>query len=232
MTVSRAPAWIAPVGAAVAGAAVAALFLLLPEMTLEDWVWQSGLPGLIAAAEPPLGMTARAALALGAGGLVAAVTWSVLFLLVGPEGVFAPRPTAEEGVPVLRRADAHPDAPARKPLSAADLGAPMPPTQQDDEADLHAFADPVVIAPPPPPVVQPIPADLNVPLAAFHPGALPAVPREPVRPVAPIRSVALAEGERIDTVELPRAPSESPSAPSIESLLRRLEQSARRPLRA
>lgn len=223
LTLSRAPAWIAPGGAIVAGLAAAALFLLLPQTLLEDWVWQSGLPGLIAVAEPPLGTTARAVLALGAGALAAAVSWSALFLLVGPDGLFAPRPVAQEGVPVLRRADAHPDAPARKPLSAADLGAPMPPAQ--DPAQDDTDSSPVL-------VVQAIPADLDMPLAAFHPEALPAVPREPVRPVASLRPVALVEGERIASVELPRAPTEAASAPSIESLLRRLEQSTRRPLRA
>ncbi|WP_249054928.1 hypothetical protein [Sphingomonas insulae] len=67
LTLSRSPAWIAPAGAALAGVGAAALFLLLPQTTLEDWVWQSGLPGLIAVAEPPLGTTARAVLALGLG---------------------------------------------------------------------------------------------------------------------------------------------------------------------
>ena len=222
LTLSRIPAWVAPGGGAIAGIAAAALFLLLPRTMLEDWVWQSGLPGLIAVAEPPLGTTARAVLALGAAALAAAVTWSALFLLVGPDGMFAARPAVEEGVPVLRRADAHPDAPARRPLSAADLGAPMPPAQDG--------AEPAPTAPPP--VVQAIPADLDMPLAAFHPGALPDVPREPVRPVASLRPVALTPGERIATVELPRAPTESQGTPSIESLLRRLEQSARRPMRA
>ncbi|WP_249054927.1 hypothetical protein [Sphingomonas insulae] len=154
------------------------------------------------------------------------MTWSALFLLVGPEGLFAPKPVVDEGVPVLRRADAHPDAPARKPLSATELGAPMPPELDDADAATSG-----AVAPPPPPVMQPIPADLDMPLAAFHPGAVPAVPREPVRPVASLRPVALAEGERIETVELPRTPAASPDAPSIESLLRRLEQSTRRPLR-
>lgn len=206
---------IAPVGGGIAGAAAAALFLLLPDTVLEDWVWRSGLPSLVAAAEPPLGVTARAVLALGGATLAAAVAWSALFLLFGPGGLFAPRVAPADGVPVLRRADAHPDAPARKPLSAADLDLPEP--------------EP---APPPAPVIQPIPVDLDQPLAAFHPGALPDVPREPVRPVAALRPrLALAAGERIATVELPRAPTESPAAPSIESLLARLEQSARRPLR-
>lgn len=214
--------WIAPGGGAVAGIIAAGLFLLLPGAALEDWVWRSGLPALIAAAEPPLGTTARAVLALGAGALAGAVAWSALFLLFGTDGLLVPRAVAEEGVPVLRRADAHPDAPARKPLSADELGAPLPPAQEVT----------ATVAPPPPPVVQPIPVDLDMPLSAFHPGALPDVPREPVRPVASLRPVALAEGERIATVQLPRSPAESTSAPSIESLLKRLEQSTRRPLRA
>ncbi len=217
--------WVAPVGGAIAGIVAAALFLLIPQDMLEDWVWQSGLPALIAVAEPPLGSTARAVLAIGAGALAGAVVWSALFLLFGPGGLLAPRAVQEEGVPVLRRADAHPDAPPRKPMSAADLGTPLPPEQPMEMMKAAS-------SPPPPPVVQALPADLDMPLAAFHPGALPDVPREPVRPVASLRPVALAEGERIATVELPRSPDESEASPSIESLLRRLEQSTRRPQRA
>ncbi len=80
LTLPRALAWIAPGGAIVAGLAAAALFALLPQMLLEDWVWQSGLPGLIAVAEPPLGTTARAVLALGAGALAAAVSLSLIHI--------------------------------------------------------------------------------------------------------------------------------------------------------
>ena len=78
-------------------------------------------------------------------------------------------------------------------------------------------------------VERDIPADLDQPLAAFDPQAVPAEPRQPVRPVAPLRAPALAKGERIDTVELPHRPGED--TPSIESLLRRLEQGTRRPQR-
>lgn len=110
--------WIAPVGGAVAALAVVLLFVGLPATVLEDWVWRSGLPSLIGAAEPPLGTTARAVLALAGGALAGAVIWSALFLLFGPGGLLAPRAASSDGVPVLRRADAHPDAPARRPLSA------------------------------------------------------------------------------------------------------------------
>ncbi|RZL51868.1 MAG: hypothetical protein EOP65_16645, partial [Sphingomonas sp.] len=136
---SRVTAWIAPAGGALAGLATAALFLLVPQAVLEDWVWQSGLPALIAVAAPPLGDTARAVLALAGGGLAAAVTWSALFLLFGAGGLFAPRPATDAGVPVLRRADAHPDAlpevprepvrpvlPLRPPALAAAEPTPVP----------------------------------------------------------------------------------------------------------
>ena len=199
--------WIAPVGGAVAALAVALLFVALPATVLEDWVWRSGLPSLIGAAEPPLGTTARAVLALAGGALAGAVTWSALFLLFGPGGLLAPRAASSDGVPVLRRADAHPDAPARRPLSAADL--------EDDDDTM--FARPVTGAsPPPPPVEQPIPADLDLPLAAFHPGALPPVPLTPVRPVPPLRVPAKPAAEE------PAAP------PTIESLIDRLERVTRR----
>ncbi len=202
--------WIAPVGGAVAALAVVLLFVALPATVLEDWVWRSGLPSLIGAAEPPLGMTARAVLALAGGALAGAVTWSALFLLFGPGGLLAPRAASSDGVPVLRRADAHPDAPARRPLSAADL---------EDDDDM-VFARPVTSAPPPPPPVeQPIPADLDLPLAAFHPGALPPVPLTPVRPVPPLRVPAKPAAEESGA---PAAP------PTIESLIDRLERVTRR----
>jgi len=201
--------WIAPVGGAVAALAVAGLFVALPASVLEDWVWRSGLPSLIGAAEPPLGATARAVLALAGGALAGAVAWSALFLLFGPGGLLAPRAASSDGVPVLRRADAHPDAPARRPLSAADL-------EDDDDA---VFARPVISPAPPPPVEQPIPADLDLPLAAFHPGALPSVPLTPVRPVPPLR---------VPTKLAAEEPSAPAAPPTIESLIDRLERVTRR----
>jgi len=206
--------WIAPAGGAAAGCAAAALFLLLPQAVLEDWVWRSGLPALVATAEPPLGTTARAVLALAGATVAAAVTWSALFLLFGPGGLLAPRAASSDGVPVLRRADAHPDAPARRPLSAADL------EDDDDMVFARPVTSPVIGAPPPPPPVeQPIPADLDLPLAAFHPGALPPVPLTPVRPVPPLRVPAKPAAEE------PAAPA---APPTIESLIDRLERVTRR----
>ncbi|MGR6328640.1 hypothetical protein ACU5AX_06225 [Sphingomonas sp. XXL09] len=251
LTLSAVAPWIAPVGGAIAGGAVAALFLLVPGGTLEDWVWRSGVAALVPVAQPPLGTTARMVLALGTGCVAAAVSWSALFLLFGVGGVFGRKDTpGEAGAPVLRRADAHPDAPSRRPLSAADLGAPLPPPTPASAEVVDATPAAVVAealtqaveilpaplatspSPPVPPVERALPADLDQPLAAFHPEAVPDAPREPIRPVAPLRTpVALGQGERIATVELPVRP-ETNEPPSIEALLRRLEQGARRQARA
>ena len=109
-----------PVGAAVAVAVIAAgVFALMPADALEQTVWRSGIAALIPAAQPPLGSTARAVLALAFAAVGAAVTWSALFLLVGPGGLLAPKRHRATDIPSeppsVRRADAHPDAPPHLP---------------------------------------------------------------------------------------------------------------------
>ena len=117
-------------------AAMAALFVAfaLPADLLSDLVGASGLPSLLAAAEPPLGLTARIAIglvgALATFGLVIA-----LLRLLDRSGLDAdkpvraptPAPDIDEALK-LRRRDSHPDAPVRRPISATrDLGEPAPP---------------------------------------------------------------------------------------------------------
>ncbi len=228
------------------GVIAAIAFVAMPAETLESLVWNSGVAAVLPVAAPPLGVTARALLALGSGVLFAAVAWAALYLLFGPGG-FLVKPVRSDGVPVIRRADAHPDAPPRRPMSSADLGMPLM------EVVMPAGPE------------RPIPADLNLPLAAFDPAALLQVPMEPARPVAPLavepvapaeQRVAIepmpqpepqasapepapepdhapmAEPERVDMAE-PTTPARPvrpapTSPPSIESLLRRLEQGAGR----
>lgn len=205
-----APQW----AGAGAGLLVAAVAALMPGATLEALVSGSGIAALLPVAAPPLGVTARAVLALGGGVAVAAVVWAALYLLVGPGGLLAPRARAA-GVPVVRRADAHPDAPPRWPLTATEL--PEPPVA----ADL-------------PPIEAALPADLDMPLALYDPDALPPVPAPPVRALKPL-APGLAPGERLETYTLtpPPPPAPAPRArgdepPSIDALLRRLEEGARR----
>jgi hypothetical protein len=134
--------------------------------------------------EPLLPSSTWSIVRIGAGlamGLFAAVaTWSMLRLL-GRDGAL--RATAE-GAPVLRRADAHPDAPARRPLSAAELA--VLPGLPEPEAD---------------PLARELPRDLDTPLAALDPRAIPPRPRPAVRAVA-----TLAPGERLETFRLTPPP--------------------------
>jgi hypothetical protein len=206
---------VAPIGAALVGVMAAAACMLVPADTLEIMVWNSGIASIVPAAAPPLGTTARVVLALATGTVSAAVTWAALYLLFGPGGFLAPRARRRDGVPALRRADAHPDNPARAPMSAADLGTPLM----------------EITAPPVGERELQVPKDLDMPLAAFDPGAVLATPREPVRPVTPLAKPPLAPGERLDTFAPARAAAQrhEPVPPqTIESLLRRLEEGAGR----
>ena len=220
--------WIAPAGGVIAGIVVAALFLLMPVAMLEDWIWRSGIAALVPAAQPPLGVTARAVLALSGGLLAAAVVWSGLFLLFGTGGLLAtrlaaraPRPARRPGTRAVRRADAHPDAPARKPLCVSDLGVPMPPVTPP-LTDVPRAATPRSRS-----CRRCPPISTSRCPRSTRRRLLP-VPREPVRPVTPLRAPELQAGERIDAIELPTAPHANDGEPSIESLLRRLEQGTRR----
>lgn len=103
--------------------------LLMPMAWIEEASWQLYLDQLVAAARPPLGDTARliAALVLAAGlgivGWLAALLLGVRASSGGIAGWFASlrqrRADDEPDAPVLRASDRHPDAPARRPFSAA-----------------------------------------------------------------------------------------------------------------
>jgi hypothetical protein len=217
----------APLIGFVLGAAIALLIAILPQWRLEAAVSASGIDAFLSAARPPLGATARSALALASGVVVAGAVAGVLLLAAR----WLPgRQASDPDVPVLRRADAHPDAPSRRPLRAnEDLGQPLP---------IAAVAAPPSEAVAEPMVLRTVPADLDTPLAAVDPAAIPQTPREPVRPVAPLVRLAPAPvlEETIETFELTpirRAPRPAPApepvrATSLATLLDRLEQGAAR----
>ncbi|MEJ8628963.1 hypothetical protein P0F65_01800 [Sphingomonas sp. I4] len=120
-----APAWI---GGGL-GLLLALMVMIVPDWRLESLVGQLGLPEILSAAQPPLGLKARVLLAVVAGAGAGAVGWAAAYLLWGPGGllagrVAADRPDDEDYVPSVRRSDRHPDAPPRRPLHAAELGAP------------------------------------------------------------------------------------------------------------
>ena len=120
------------------------------------------------------------------------------------------------------------------------MGTPGPPVET-----IPAVPIPQVEALPPvsPPAPQPLPADLDQPLSAFDPAAIPDIPLAPPPPLAPLVRAPvkplLAEGERFETFELtppvrppvppkPAVQAESLAAPetdaSVHALLDRLER--------
>jgi hypothetical protein len=170
---------VATLGGIVMGVAAAAALAIAPAPLVEGLVMDSGLPAVLAAAEPPLGLTARAGLSLGVGGVVALFGWFACFLMFGSRTLSLGReaPVSEEAVPtpVLRRADAHPDAPARAPLLATrDLGVPFleitakpKQTNLDSDVPKRVTAEPLFAAPAPESVVEDSePMLLDQPIAA------------------------------------------------------------------
>lgn len=205
-----------PIAAAAIGTSVALLIAILPEWRLVALVEGLRLPSLLTAATPPLGFKARMLLAVAMGGLAGGGAFAALRLALG----YLPAPH-QDGVPVLRRADAHPDAPARRPIRASeDLGDPLP---------MRSRA--IITAAAPEPVVErTVPVDLDTPLAALDPGAILVAPREPVRPVAPLARAAPADA--FELVPIRRAARAKPARDAlpatVSGLLDRLEKEAAR----
>lgn len=203
---------LAPTVAVAGGLLIALLFLTIPAELLERLIVASGIPAVLAAAEPPLGVTARIALGLVMGGGFTAFAWFGLTLLDGDTPLTLGKVAAS-----LRRRDVHPDGPPRPPLFAArDLGTPFldvkAPIEPERELDLAAF-EPVAR-----PIEQPLPRDLDQPMAAFDPVALrdePLPAPEPVAPLAPPapRPALIDPGDRIEIFEL--TPVERPTPPSL-----------------
>lgn len=148
---------------ALAGVAGSVIAWSVPMPMLEFAVARSGISDIVPVAELPLGETARALFVVAGGLCVAALVAVALVLgrgnrmsfaflkwngLRGGKAVkaieatgFEPVDAVEEILPVQRRADAHPDAPPRPPLSASrELGdEALPPagSYDADEDDAH-----------------------------------------------------------------------------------------------
>jgi hypothetical protein len=211
-------------------AALAAAFaaFAVPQDLLSRAVIATGLPSILSAAQPPLGLTARVAIAVGA----AAITFGLVFLLLrlldrsGMGGSARAQEEADALAPRVRRRDVHPDAPSRRPISAArDFGEPAPPEAfrpapiwLDEAAPVSAPAfepEPVADLPPEP---EPVFAPEPEPVAEVTPEPEP----EP-------EVVAEPEPEPVASVEPEPAPEPAPDTQaemptSIAALMERLEQ--------
>lgn len=203
---------LAAIGA-VAGTLAALLVAILPEWRLVALVEGLELPSILSAARPPLGMTARMLLAVATGGLVGGAVFAALRMTLR----FVPE-AREDGVPVLRRADAHPDAPARRPIRAMeDLGDPLPMRTR------------AIVKPTDDGAERTLPADLDTPLAAMDPGAILAAPQEPVRPVPPLARPTPVEEDTFALVPIRRTAKiveREPMPATVAGLIERLERGA------
>lgn len=155
---------IGPVAAAVLAAATGFFCYAMPNRIVTPLLTMDGPP-------PTAGV--RGAFALVAALVIGILTWG-LFRLIDRPAAPAPVPLAltQDAAPVLRRADAHPDAPARRPIFAgSDLGTPFDMLEPGPEwgavstVALPSFAvleeaDPTISSSPPisspPPAVPPV----------------------------------------------------------------------------
>ncbi len=187
--------------AGIGGGLVALAFLVMPAGLLESAVLRSGIPAVLAAAEPPLGFTARIGLGIIFGGLVAGFAWFGAQIL--DDGKGGTRRVSLDGLLArFRRGDVHPDAPPRPPLFAnRDLGTPFMGVKAPEAPDAE-------------PAEQDLPVDLDQPMAAYDPGAILAVPLPAPEPVAPLSRPQLIDpGDRFETFELTPMQRPQPAFP-------------------
>jgi hypothetical protein len=149
--------------------AVGFVFYAMPDALFAEAVARSGLPEVLPAAQPPLGLTARIAAAAGGAILTFVAIWFLLRALAPkkPQPKQKPGPVEFEiAPPKLRKADAHPDAPARRPLFAGlDLGEPFGEPEGKEEAPLQLAAEP---EPEPAPEAEPVAAESEFEPDSIH----------------------------------------------------------------
>lgn len=206
--------------AALAGLSAGFVAFAMPESLFSSLVEASRLPDFIPAAQPPLGETARFA-AIGAAALLAFVAvWGLMTALGRLPAPRKPEAEPEAEAPKLRRADAHPDAPARRPLLARDLGEPL---ELEDFPEAPAEEEPAFTEA----EHRPLPAFL-VPQAPEPQPAAQAEPEwakaEPVPEPEPAPEAAMeAEPLQISELAAQLPETEEESDQSLSQLVNRIE---------
>jgi hypothetical protein len=214
-----------------AGGSAAFVLFAMPDDLLARTFHAVGLASFSPKFQPPFAFGLRLGLAVAAGLLVFAFIWSLMKALDRAPAAAAAKaadavPLPEPEAPRLRKADAHPDAPARRPLLAGrDLGEPieldepleLQPEQAIAPSDEDAIEAKEEFVPQPDPL--PPVADEPKPLApvAAEPAPLPRflVPQDDAPQVEP----AEAPVPEAPVAAAPDAPAEE----SIGSLMRRFE---------
>jgi hypothetical protein len=216
--------------AGLAGAAFAFAAYALPEWRLTQLAVGSGLANIFPPAQPPLGFTARALFAGGVGAI--ALIGSYLLLRLAERPRVAKRETTDADAPPepirLRRADAHPDAPAPRPLTARDLGEPAEEAPEELLLAPETRAPAFLVAQEPETVeAEPVEAEAEPeaslvwppePVAEEAPEPEPEPVREPEPEPEP--EAVVAEAPAPEPVLAKAEPEEEPS---ISKLMQRLE---------
>lgn len=149
--------------ASLAGLAVAFFAFAAPVHLLDGLVAASGLPSLMPAAAPPLGITARIAIGV-LGGFAAfgfaftLLRWLDRFARPSARPTLRVEPDAD--APRLRRRDLHPDAPPVRPIQAVrDFGDPaaaeLPVWITPEVVSEESVAEEIVVPETPAPAPQP-----------------------------------------------------------------------------
>jgi hypothetical protein len=202
-----------------AGAAFAFAAFFMPEWRLTQLSLASGLADVFPPARPPLGFTARALFAVVVG--MIACGGSLLLLRLAERRPVPKHDVTEADVapaPIrLRRADAHPDAPARRPLAARDLGEPTEPSALPAPPADEPREEELVLAPEaevPAFLVEQEAETIQAEAAEDEPET-PLVWPQPAPEPAPEPEVAAAPQ--------PEPAAEAEDDPSISKLMQRLE---------
>jgi hypothetical protein len=212
--------------AGLAGLAMAFLAFAMPAELLGRLVVATGLPHLLAAAEPPLGFKARAMLGVAGAGAAFGLAFVLLRLLdrSGRTKARSEPQALDEVGPRLRRRDLHPDAPVCRPISATrDFGEPAPPPLElDHPHDSSPWLD-----------------DADAEIGQFRPGeeepsdetpwstpeVAPVIAAEPAAPPEPAERPAPAWFAPAAAETAAPDPGPEPAAEaSLAELVRRLEQ--------
>ena len=214
--------WLNPALAGLAAVAVGFSIFAMPNALFSGLVAQSGLPDILAAAQPPLGMKARGA-AVAAGVIL---VFAAVVILLGALDRLSRRPKRKPAAspnfdtPKVRRADAHPDAPTRAPLLAgSELSEPF----QEEEMVAETWPDESFEAEPAHEMfadleARPLPGFLAVDQSALIASEEEEQDEEPLLLDQPV------DDESIDALvaQLPEMP-EMTGGESITDLMRRLE---------
>lgn len=215
----------------------------IPDWRLFQLIFTLRLNDIVPALNPPLGNTIRLAAMAGGAAFAFAAVFGLMRLL---DRVPSRRRGTAEAVPEvlrLRRADTHPDAPARRPILAGrELGEPAPaPEAEATQAPAATIPDFLAVRQPEEAVEDDAPADTLELIEAEEPETLELTQAEPepepaviepaavapapvaVAPAPAPQPAAEAEDGEDDETEEEGAQAEDDGGESLSKLMRRLE---------